>query len=289
MLLSAGVGTVVLVLALIVGFFPASREIKETVVEVTEIQQSGKGEWSVSRDAAAEQPNSAKTFVMRLKHLRAERMEVDILHQADDRMLIRADELAPGDVLVRKPELISRGQALMPAAGLDDERSIRLILEAGIAAAMAEDVDESVRFLAADYRDDYGFNRHWLRLFLKRAYKEFDGPRIFLTGLPAIEISGSRAVVSVNMTLDAIYRGRRNYLLGDGKTPNHVLLFLNKSDYGWKVSRVQGLNPLGFDEKFLRLLGAEVGLPLSEAEMQEKNRACMPCRDRMAERFGPEA
>jgi hypothetical protein len=44
--------------------------------------------------------------------------------------------------------------------------------------------------------------------------------------------------------------------------------------------------PLGFDERAMRLLGAEVGLPLSTDEKEEKKAFCMPCRSKMVERFG---
>jgi hypothetical protein len=39
-------------------------------------------------------------------------------------------------------------------------------------------------------------------------------------------------------------------------------------------------------EKYMKLLGAEVGLPLSEHEKLEKKEFCMPCRSTMADRFG---
>jgi cytochrome c551/c552 len=47
------------------------------------------------------------------------------------------------------------------------------------------------------------------------------------------------------------------------------------------------MKSVGFEERFLRILGAQVGLPLTKAEQIEKQRACMPCHQRMAERFGP--
>jgi hypothetical protein len=103
-----------------------------------------------------------------------------------------------------------------------------------------------------------------------------------------IQVKGKEAMVYAQARLDATYHGRRNFLLGDDSAPNQLLILMEKSGFSWKVSGIQGLNPLGFDEKFLRLLGAEVGLPLSGEETQAKKEACMPCRQRMAERFGPQ-
>lgn len=174
-----------------------------------------------------------------------------------------------------------------PTEGVDDERLIRLTLEAGMAAAMAEDLEESVRFISAEYRDKLGFNFASMRKFLERAYEEFNEPRIELVGAPTIQVKDNQAMVQAKMRLTAIYQGRRNYLLGDQINPNSVLLVMNKSANSWKVSRIEGLRPLGFEEDFLKLLGAQIGLPLTEAESLEKKQFCMPCRQRMAERFGP--
>ena len=173
-----------------------------------------------------------------------------------------------------------------PTEGVDDERLIRLTLEAGMAAAMAEDLEESVRFISAEYRDKLGFNFASMRKFLERAYEEFNEPRIELVGAPTIQVKDNQAMVQAKMRLTAIYQGRRNYLLGDQINPNSVLLVMNKSANSWKVSRIEGLRPLGFEEDFLKLLGAQIGLPLTEAESLEKKQFCMPCRQRMEQRFG---
>jgi hypothetical protein len=92
--------------------------------------------------------------------------------------------------------------------------------------------------------------------------------------------------VHAKLRVSAVYRGRRNYLLDEHK-PNAVRLMLSRLPEGWKLSGIEGLRPLGFDEGFLRLLAAQVGLGLPRAEEEQRRRACMPCRQRMAERFGP--
>jgi hypothetical protein len=170
--------------------------------------------------------------------------------------------------------------------GLPDEQAIRLTLEAGIAAGMAEDLRETLRFLSRDYRDGSRFNFQILGRFLDRAFREFDAPSIELTEAPVIEVKGNEAVVHAKVRLEADYLGRRNYLIGDANAPNSILLRMERSRFGWKAAEVRGLSPLGLGESFLRLLGADVGLPLSKEELREKKEACMPCRERMAERFG---
>jgi hypothetical protein len=74
--------------------------------------------------------------------------------------------------------------------------------------------------------------------------------------------------------------------LGDADTPNYLSVQLSKSDYSWKVLAIEGLRPLGLEEELLRLLGEDLGLELTESEREEKERTCMPCRQRMSERFG---
>ena len=188
-------------------------------------------------------------------------------------------------VKVTEIQQLEQGE-VAPTEGVDDERLIRLTLEAGMAAAMAEDLEESVRFISAEYRDRLGFNFALMRKLLKRAYEEFNQPRIELVGAPTIQVKDNQAMVRAKIRLTAIYQGRRNYLLGDQINPNSVLLVMNKSANSWKVSRIEGLRPLGFEEDFLKLLAAQIGLPLTEAESLEKKQFCMPCRQRMEQRFG---
>jgi len=261
--------------------------VSQIPVKVTKIQQSEQGKWIVPRDAVAKMSTSAESYVFRLKHFRTESVPVTVVKKTDDRILLRSDELKPGDLLVMEPTAIQSPQAVVPAEGVDNERLIQLTLEAGMAAAMAEDLDESVRFISPDYRDSLGFNFTLMRKFLERAYEEFSEPRIELNEPPGIQVINNQAMVQAEITVTAIYQGRRNCLLGEQKSPNSILLVLNKSVNGWKVSRIEGLRPLGFEEGFLKLLGAQIGLPLTEAESLEKKQFCMPCRQRMAERFGP--
>ena len=122
---------------------------------------------------------------------------------------------------------------------------------------------------------------------IRRAFKEFDRPRIELDGPPIIRIQNKQALVSASIRLTAIYQGRRNFLLGNSAHPNSLWLQMGKTDSGWKLENVKGLRPLGFEENFFKLLGAEVGLSLTEKEKAARQQACMPCRERMAERFGP--
>jgi hypothetical protein len=266
---------------------PPREHIAETPVEVVETDALGTGLWLVPKDAIAQQSGIANPFVHRIKNLRIERLTVEVTAETEGHVELRSNELEAGDLLVLEPGAVHVGKAVAPTSGIDDKGWILLTLEAGIAAAMAEDLTESVRFISPSYRDSLGFNFTLMRRLLERAYEEFDSPRIELAEPPAIQLRGSRATVQAQLRLTAIYKGRRNYLLGDQDHPNNVLLILDKSANGWKVSQIEGLRPLSFQEGFLKLLGAQIGLPLTETEQLEKQQACMPCRQRMAELFGP--
>ena len=285
--LLVGFGVGALVLTIKPWLLSTTEPVSEIPVKVTEIQRSEQGKWIVPGDAVVKMSASAESYVFRLKHFRTESVPVTVVKKIDDRILLSSDELKPGDLLVMEPTAIQSPQAVVPAEGVDDERLIQLTLEAGMAAAMAEDLDESVRFISPDYHDSLGFNFTLMRKFLKRAYEEFSEPRIELDEPLRIQVRDNQTMVQAEITVTAIYQGRRNWLLGDQKNPNTILLVLNESANGWKVSRIEGLRPLGFEEGFLKLLGAQIGLPLTEAESLEKKQFCMPCRQRMAERFGP--
>jgi len=287
LILIAGLGGGALVLALKPWLLSTTATISEIPVRVTAIQQLAKGDWLVPRDAVAKISASKESYVLRLKHFRTESVPVTVANETKDPILLHSWELEPGDLLVMEPAAIQSPRPVAPTEGVDDERLIRLTLEAGMAAAMAEDLEESVRFISTEYQDRLGFNFALMRQLLERSYEEFKEPRIELVEAPTIQITDSQALVQAKVRLTAIYQGRRNYLLGDQMNPNSVLLVMNKSANSWKVSRIEGLRPLGFDEDFLKLLGAQIGLSLTEAESLEKKQFCMPCRQRMAERFGP--
>ncbi len=136
-----------------------------------------------------------------------------------------------------------------------------------------------------DYGDGIDFNVVLMRKLIKRAYKKFDEPRILFKEPPAIIIDGSLAIVQAMVRLSVIYSGKRNYILGDSKTFNSVLIRLIKLPNGWKIKSIEGLRPLGFEEGILRHLGDDLGLALTSADREATRRFCMPCRIRMNVRF----
>ena len=286
LLIVAGLGFGTLLLILKPLLFSASEPVVETQVKVAEIQQSRNGLWLIPRDRLIEKSDQPESFVFRLKHLRTERLPVEINDYTDDSILVRSDDLRAGDLLVIEPGPIQAGQAVAPIAGVDDEGLVHLTLLAGIEAAMAEDLDESVRFISPNYHDNVGFTFILMKKLLERAYEEFDQPQIELAEPSAIQIKGSRAVAMAQVRLTAIYQGRRNYLLGDQDTSNTLFIMLDRSASSWKVSQIEGLRPLGFEKGLLEHLGADLGLPLAPAEREQEDRFCMPCRQRMKERFG---
>ena len=262
--------------------------VAETPVQVVEIVPLD-GSWSVPKGVIVQQSEATGPFVLRLNNLRAERLTVGVTAEADGRVELRSSDLRAGDFLILRPSEARAGQAVAPTAGVDDERLIRLTLEAGMEAAMAEDLDESIRFISVNYSDDLGYNRSSMRKLLKRAYKEFDKPIITYDKRPEIHVKEDQAIVTAKVRLTAVYGGRRNYLLGDEERPNHLSVQLNKLDHSWKIFAIKGLRPLGLEEEFLRLLGGDLGLELTESEKEKRDRACMPCRQRMSERFGSES
>jgi hypothetical protein len=282
----AGLGIGALLLGLKPWLFSASTPVAEIPVKVAEVQQAKNGLWSIPRGGLLEKSDQPTSFVFRLKNLRTERLPVKINGYTDESILIRSDDLRAGDLLVIEPGPIQAGQAIAPTAGVDDERLVHLTLLAGMEAAMAEDLDESVRFISTSYQDNVGFTFILMRKLLERAYEEFAQPQIQLAEPPVIQIEGSRAVVVARVRLTATYQGRRNYLLGAQGSSDTLFIALERSAGSWKVSQIEGLRPLGFEEGLLKHLGAGLGLPLTPAELEQKNKFCMPCRQRMKERFG---
>lgn len=257
--------------------------VKEIPVDVEAIQPSGEGLWLVSPEVLDRRTKAVRAA--RLKNLRVQMMAVEVVRTEGERAVIRGQGLQAGDLLIRQPGRLIDGQAVIPQ-GLADEKLLPLTFEAGLAGLRARDLGQSLRFISPDYRDSWGFNYYFLQELLKRAYREFDDLRLELASEPEIRIEGHRALVQAKVRLTARYQGRRNFLLGDREAFNALVFEFGKEAGGWKVTNLKGLRPLGFDERFFRLLGGDIGLPLTEGERRDKQAACMPCRKRMAERFG---
>ncbi len=266
--------------------FQPRRPVEEASVRVIQIHPEGDGRGSLPQEAVMVDHLSGRAAIIRLNYLRAERLEV-LPEKMGDRIHFQFRELGTDEYAVLNPQQIRPGTGLNPIAGIGDEALIRLTVEAGIEAIKEKNYQETLRFLSPHYSDHWGFNARLMKQVIQRAFKEFDQPRIELDGPPVIRIQDKQALVSAMIRLTAIYQARRNYLLGNSAHPNRLWLQMKKTDSGWKLENVKGLRPLGFEENFFKLLGAEIGLSLTEKEKAARQQACMPCRERMAERFGP--
>lgn len=284
--------TVLISIGLIAGgvFFygPFTRRLPgEFPVAVTGLISLGSETWLLPRKALIGKISASGGTLYLVKNLRAKSVQATLLDDSGTFIKVKNGSLRQEDLVILNPQGVAENQAVAPVSGIDDRQLIGMVLEAGRAAVEKEDFSESLRFLSPRYHDTWGYNSKFLEAFLKRAYKEFSQPRLEVFGKPAVEIAGNRALVQTAVRLSASYRNRSNYLLGDATGFNSLLLSLEKGPSGWKLVDVKGLKPLGFDEGFLKLIGFEIGLPLTGEEQQERQKACMPCRERMAERFGP--
>lgn len=280
-------GIMVVIVGLLFWLLPLEQRDATVAVKVTDIMPAGENLWLAPRGVLDEgSPHGTRREVVRLNYLRTERLPVHVEKHTEDGLVLRSEKLRTGDLLILEPGRLRAGQPVSPTVGVTPERLIRLTLEAGIAVVMAEDPKNGARFLSGDYRDSLGLTKTVLAKILERTYQEFDSPEIELVEPPGIQVRGDQALVHAKLRVSAVYRGRRNFLLGDEHAPNAVSLTLSRLPEGWKLSAIEGLRPLGFDEEFLRLLAAQVGLRLSRAEEEQRQRVCMPCRQRMAERFG---
>ncbi len=286
-------GLIVFIVIMVTGilfvlwYSPGIEEIHDIPVTVSGIEQGGNGMWKVSRSAVTVDSENADTYVLRLRHMRAEKVNILISKKTGDKCLLNSQDFKPGDLLIENPAMCRNGQAVLPVSGVDDKTMINLIIEAGIAAATESKRGDLFRFVSTEYRDRLGFNREIIGRFVKRIFDELEGLSIHLAGDPEIFIDGKNAKAMLKLRMKAFFMGRQNYILGDAEDPNNVIIIFKKFKNAWKVISAEGMKPLGFDEDYLRLLGGRFALSLTDQEKIERDKRCMPCRQRMSERFGP--
>jgi hypothetical protein len=257
----------------------------EDTVTVTSVKDDGPETWLLPKNVLIENNADSRPALFQVINLRACQVPVEIVGHSANGIRVKKGALPAGALVIVAPQEIRDNVAVQPVAGVEEEIVIQQVLEAGAVAIARKDFRECLRFVSPGYQDPWGYNARLIEGFLKRAFKEFSQPNLEFGGNLSIQVSGNRAMVQTAVRLRATYQGKSNYLLGDTGSFNSLTLLLNKEKSGWKVVQVQGLRPLGFDERFLKLIGFEIGLPLNPAEQQERQRACMPCRERMAERF----
>jgi hypothetical protein len=273
-----------IVLALMFWLSREGERVSETPLRVAEVTAAGEGLWSLPAGAVGQ---GGQPFVARLVHLRAQRVPVETAGPGQGGgVLVRASALKAGDLVVVGPEGVAEGEAVAVMSGVREERVVAAVIEAGMAAVAAENLPEAVRYVSPGYRDPWGYNIALLRAFLKKAFQEFERPEFQLAAPLSVRVEGQEALAQADVRLLATYHGRRNYLLGGDQAPNRVMVRLKKGVYGWKIARLEGLQPLGFQERYFRLLGGEIGMPLTDEERREREAACGQCRQRMIERFG---
>jgi hypothetical protein len=192
------------------------------------------------------------------------------------------------DSQTQEPVAVHESPAATSTPRLSDHQLVKDLIKKGVEAVHGEDLKKSMSLFSPDYGDGLDFNVVLMRKLIKSAYWRFDEPQIFFKEPPAIIIDGNLAIVQAMVRLSVIYSGKRNYILGDSKTYNSVLIRLIKHPNGWKIKSIKGLRPLGFEEGILRHLGDDLGLTLTPAEREANRRFCMPCRIRMNERFSTE-
>ena len=266
-------------------FHASVRAPREFRAAVTGVEKAGEGQWFVRKSAVARPVGGNEAYLFRLEKLRAKKVYVIPAGSSGENMVVTSGRLASGDLILVDPESIHDGAAVSVSSGLDERALVQLTIDAAIAAVNDASLNESMRFVSSNYSDPLGFDFELIAAFLSRAYKEFSNPYLEVVDSPSVEIQGKEAVIRGSIRLQAGYRGRRNYLLGGRDSSNTIWMRMEKLPAGWKLVELRGLRPLGFDERFMKLLGAEVGLRLSTGEKAEKEQFCMPCRSKMAEKF----
>jgi hypothetical protein len=260
-------------------------KVAETPVRAA-LVEAVPGGWLVPMSAVGK--DSQGSYVLKIDRLRARRVGVESAPGTQEGMARVSGELGPGEAVVADAAKAVIGEAVAPMAGIPDQKLVAMVIEAGGSAIEREDLPEAVRFISPGYRDPWGYNIALLRQLLKKSFKEFSGLKIERS-TPEVRVNGSEALAMLSLRVSATYRGRNNYLLGSAAEPDHVVLKLTKAAYGWKVARASGVRPLGMEEGFLRLLGREVGMPLTEDERAQADKSCLRCRQEMSRRFGPGA
>ena len=95
-------------------YSPDIEEVHDIPVTVSGIKQVKNGMWKISRPALAYDAENADTYVLRLKHLRAEKVNIGISKETGDIYLVSSRDLRPGDLLIENPAMYRNGQAVLP-------------------------------------------------------------------------------------------------------------------------------------------------------------------------------
>ena len=126
-----------------------------------------------------------------------------------------------------------------------DEVRIKKVIYQGKAAIEEEDFEGALKHVSRDYEDAYGLNKMAIAAVLKRIYAEFDNIAIQVEEMEVTIGEGKQGQAAFNTWVT--YRSEEGigYLVGSFEEPCHVVFTLAKERGKWRVTQVEGVEPVG--------------------------------------------
>lgn len=122
-----------------------------------------------------------------------------------------------------------------------DKKRIKALFDKGAGAAESEDLEAVMSKVSYNYQDDYGMTYLYLKVTLKRQFEVFSDIDVEYNGLN-IQVSGDKAQAGMDLRVIATMGNETGYIIGDIKTPVHLMFSLEKEGTKWLIVKTEGFN-----------------------------------------------
>jgi hypothetical protein len=121
-----------------------------------------------------------------------------------------------------------------------DKKRIKKIINSSEKAIIHEDLDELMKHISYNYKDDYGGSYLNLKKRMQIVFKNLD--EIDITkDIVKISVEGAHAEAELNVRVIASQGDNRGYIIGDAVEAQTIKIYFEKSPYKWKVTKVDGV------------------------------------------------
>jgi len=136
------------------------------------------------------------------------------------------------------PALLIIAAVLLYAFYPTDRKRIKMVIEKSAVAIMQENIDQLMEHISFNYKDLYGGNYLILRKRMEQTFKRYDDLEISAEVMK-VTVKEDQAVAGLKMSVIGSEGSGRGYVIGSAEGDEEIDVYMEKSPYEWKVTKVE--------------------------------------------------
>lgn len=121
-----------------------------------------------------------------------------------------------------------------------EKKRIKKVIDSGRESVIKEDIEGLMETVSFNYSDDHGGSYLQFKKRAELLFKSYDDFDITMD-IKRITVDGDRASAGLDVSIIVSEGDERGYLIGDAGAHREISLFFERSTYGWKVEKIEGI------------------------------------------------